>query len=652
MRYAAPGSIEEAVGLLAAEAGLARVIAGGTDLVVQMRAGRLAPDLVVDVKRIAAMRAIVAEAGGFRIGAAVPSAELGEHAGVKKLWPGVVEAAKLIGSTQVQGRATIVGNMCNASPAADSVPALVAAGATARIVGKNGRRDVAVEEIAVAPGKTSLAKDEIVESVYLPARPATASDAYLRFIPRTEMDIAVVGAGVNLVLDAAGTCTAARVSLGAVAARVLLVLSRADLCDASAVAALESREFDLLRISKQLHQRNVHFDSALNNMIQGLCMFDADKRLVVCNERYASLYGLPPELASPGASHEAIIRHRVASGILALSEQEQFKALNRHSPDAVSSRVDKLSDGRQIKIVRAPMPGGGWVATHEDITEQAHRDSIDSAIASFRQRVESVLTTVGDLTNTMKSTAAKLFGSSEQASQRAKGILQASQGASTSVGNAAVATSQMSASATEIGQQVTQTTKVVRDAVSKVHATNNEFVGLSNAAQKIGAVINLIQQISGQTNLLALNATIEAARAGEAGRGFAVVASEVKSLALQTGKATEDVAEQISAVQASTKGAIHAVGSIEKCIEEISSYTSAVAGSIEEQSAATVDISNNVAHAAQETSKIVAVLGEVADAAVATRTSAEVVLSASESVEGAVHNLRREIETFLGSVAA
>jgi methyl-accepting chemotaxis protein len=396
----------------------------------------------------------------------------------------------------------------------------------------------------------------------------------------------------------------------------------------------------------------VRFNAALHNMSQGLCMFDADKRLVVCNERYARLYSLPPELVAPGASHEAIIRHRIASGILALSEQEQFKALNRHSPDAVSSRVDKLSDGRQIKIVRAPMPGGGWVATHEDITEQAHRDSIDSAIASFRQRVESVLTTVGDLTNTMKSTAAQLFGSSEQASQRAKGILQASQGASTSVENAAAATSQMSASANEIGQQVAQTTKVVRDAVTKVHATNNEFAGLSNAAQKIGDVINLIQQISGQTNLLALNATIEAARAGEAGRGFAVVASEVKSLALQTGKATEDVAEQISAVQASTKGAIHAVGSIEKCIEEISAYASAVAGSIEEQSSATRDISNNVAHAAQETSKIVAVLGEVADAAVATRTSAEVVLSASESVEGAVDNLRREIETFLGSVAA
>jgi CO/xanthine dehydrogenase FAD-binding subunit len=223
MRYEAPNSVEAAVKLLASEAGMARVLAGGTDLLVQLRSGRAEPDLVVDVKRIAAMKAISAEAGGFRIGAAVSGAEMGEHAALGKLWPGVVEAARLIGSTQVQGRATMVGNLCNASPAADSVPALVAASATARIVGPKGRRDIPVEDVAVSPGKTSLAKGELIESVFLPARPAHSGDAYLRFIPRSEMDIAVVGAGVNLTLDAGGVCRAARVSLGAVAAKVLLV---------------------------------------------------------------------------------------------------------------------------------------------------------------------------------------------------------------------------------------------------------------------------------------------------------------------------------------------------------------------------------------------------------------------------------------------
>src|SRR3954447_15995639 len=409
--------------------------------------------------------------------------------------------------------------------------------------------------------------------------------------------------------------------------------------------------------ASQVNIQNARFNAALNNMTQGLCMFDADKQLVVSNERYASIYALPPGLLKPGTSHEAIIAHRVSSGILAGEKTDgavgqKLAALGKHSTGKASSRVDKLADGRQIKVTRDPLPLGGWVATHEDVTEQAQRYSIDSAISSFRDRVESVLKTVSDCTTALKSTATDLFGSSERTSMRANGIVQASQGASTSVGNAAEATRQMSDAAAQIGQQIDQTNNIIRSAVGKVRTTNDEFVGLSNAAQKIGDVTKLIQQISGQTNLLALNATIEAARAGQAGRGFAVVASEVKSLALQTSKATEEVVGQILAVQASTKGAIQAVGSIEECIGEISTYASAVAGSIEEQSAANVDISNNVENAAKETSKIVAVLGEVADAAVATRTSAEVVLTASESVERAIENLRREVESFLGNVAA
>jgi aerobic carbon-monoxide dehydrogenase medium subunit len=223
MRYEAPTTIKSAVSLLSAERGQAYLLAGGTDLLVRLRSGFIEPDLIVDVKRIEAMHKITAEKGGFRIGAAVCAAQLGEHSGVKKLWPGVVEAVELIGSKQVQGRATMVGNMCNASPAADSVPAMIAAGATVAIAGPKGKRTVPVEEVATAPGKTTLRKGEIVESVYLPARPPKSGDAYLRFIPRTEMDIAVVGAGVSLTLDGSGTCTHARVALGAVAARVLLV---------------------------------------------------------------------------------------------------------------------------------------------------------------------------------------------------------------------------------------------------------------------------------------------------------------------------------------------------------------------------------------------------------------------------------------------
>jgi len=223
MRYEAPESISAAVSLLAGSGGSGLVLAGGTDLLVQLRAGMVEPGLIVDIKKIPELRSVTSEGGGFRIGAAVTGAELGEHAEVPKVWPGIVEAFELIGSTQIQGRCTMGGNLCNASPAADSVPALIAAGAVVTIAGPDGEREVAVEDVATGPGQTSLAPGEFVVSFYLPPRPAHSGDAYLRFIPRTEMDIAVVGSGVSLTLDDGGVCTAARVSLGAVAARALVV---------------------------------------------------------------------------------------------------------------------------------------------------------------------------------------------------------------------------------------------------------------------------------------------------------------------------------------------------------------------------------------------------------------------------------------------
>ena len=226
MRYEAPQTVEGATALLAGTSE-ARVLAGGTDLLVQMRSDILDPALIVDIKNIAETRTITEEGGGWRIGAAATGAELKEHPRLKQVWPGVVEAANLIGSTQVQGRATMGGNLCNGSPAADSVPALIAAGAVASLAGPKGRRDLPVEDVMLGPRKLALTKGEFVVSFLLPPRPPRSSDAYLRFIPRTEMDIAVVGAGVSLTVDEAGTITRARVSLGAVAPRVLLVAEAA-----------------------------------------------------------------------------------------------------------------------------------------------------------------------------------------------------------------------------------------------------------------------------------------------------------------------------------------------------------------------------------------------------------------------------------------
>jgi carbon-monoxide dehydrogenase medium subunit len=244
MRYEAPASLDQAVALLAGEAGEARVLAGGTDLLVQMRTDLIEPVLLVDIKGIAEVRQIKEESGGFRVGSAATGAELKEHPKLKSVWPGVIEAANLIGSTQIQGRATMGGNLCNGSPAADSVPALIAAGARASVVGPNGRRDMAVEDIMLGPRKLSLAQGEIIASFLLPPKPAQTGDAYLRFIPRTEMDIAVAGCGVCLTLDASGTCTAARVALGAVAPRPLLVPDAAEALIGTKVDEAALRKLD------------------------------------------------------------------------------------------------------------------------------------------------------------------------------------------------------------------------------------------------------------------------------------------------------------------------------------------------------------------------------------------------------------------------
>lgn len=220
--YHAPETIEQAVALLAGD-GSARPLSGGTDLVVQMRAGRTGAGAIVDLKRIARLREIRRDGEGFVIGAAVPCTALKKDAALVAAWPGVVEAANLIGSVQVRNRATMAGNLCNASPAADSVPALVAAGATCLVVGPGGERVVPVEQIPSGPGKTTLKAGEFVAEIRLPGRGQGGGDAYLRSIPRTEMDIAIVGAGANIVLGADGTCTAARIAIGAAAPTVLLV---------------------------------------------------------------------------------------------------------------------------------------------------------------------------------------------------------------------------------------------------------------------------------------------------------------------------------------------------------------------------------------------------------------------------------------------
>jgi CO/xanthine dehydrogenase FAD-binding subunit len=223
MRYEAPETLDAAIGLLAGQSGQVKVLAGGTDVLVQIHADMIEPDVIVDIKKIAEMREIADEDGAWRLGAAVTGKELMDNSAFNAAWPGVMDGVRLIGSVQVRGRATVGGNVCNASPAADSVPPMITSRAIATVIGPNGTREVPVQDIATGPGKTSLEAGEFVVSFKFPKRPARSGDAYLRFTPRTEMDIAVVGCAVNLTLDDAGICTDAIVSLGAVAARALIV---------------------------------------------------------------------------------------------------------------------------------------------------------------------------------------------------------------------------------------------------------------------------------------------------------------------------------------------------------------------------------------------------------------------------------------------
>ncbi|MGV0036355.1 MAG: FAD binding domain-containing protein [Candidatus Azotimanducaceae bacterium WSBS_2022_MAG_OTU7] len=226
--YEAPDSIDGAINLLANADMPAKVLAGGTDLIIQTNGSTDESRLFIDVKKIAGMLDANLSAAGLELGPAMSCAEFTARDDIKKVFPGLVEAAYLIGSTQVQGRASLGGNLCNSSPAADTIPALLVNDAQCVIAGPGGERTVAAKDFMTGVGRNCMGRGELLKMIHLPAPAAHTSDAYLRFIPRTEMDIAVAGAGVSLTLDDSGICTAARVAIGAVAPTALLVGAAAD----------------------------------------------------------------------------------------------------------------------------------------------------------------------------------------------------------------------------------------------------------------------------------------------------------------------------------------------------------------------------------------------------------------------------------------
>ncbi len=420
-------------------------------------------------------------------------------------------------------------------------------------------------------------------------------------------------------------------------------------------------------VYRRTHSQNQRLVDALDNMSQGLSMFDRNGRITLVNRRYLEMYNLDSKVVKPGLSLHGLIEIRKATGLFQGDVDSYVaKIMDGIKSGASTGHVVAAADGRLVLAKNERLPDGGWVSTHEDITDQRRaeeekaasrsqeerRKLVDGAITSFRPQVEKLLRSVGDSASSMRETATTLLNASNQTTERAESAVVAFHEASTNVETAAVAADELSRSIAEISRQLSHASDIVTSATGEARATDNQIAGLATGAQKIGDVINLIRNIAGQTNLLALNATIEAARAGEAGKGFAVVASEVKSLAVQTAKATEDIATHILGVQESTTSAVAAIRQIAERMVEINQHTGAVAASVEQQNSATGEISHNVTSAATGTSHVVSVLGEVTGAAGETRSSAEIVLNASETVAQAVARLRDEVEDFLKKVAA
>jgi len=420
------------------------------------------------------------------------------------------------------------------------------------------------------------------------------------------------------------------------------------------------------RFTRRQRQTGEQIRRALNSMPHGLSMFDGQERLIICNTLYARMYGLSADDVAVGSTLSEILARRVAQGTFTADPEEyRERFLTAYREGRTTTAEVGTGHGRLYLITNHPIEGGGWITTHEDITErrdaekrriaseqqETRRAATEAAIREFRAGAETLLRTVADSATEMHATAAALLDSSGHTTLRAEDARRTSQEAVGNVETVAAAVEQLSASASEVDERLMRATQIVRVTLDEAHVTNDDFKRLARAADKIGDVVKMIRNIAGQTNLLALNATIEAARSGAAGRGFAVVANEVKALAVQTASATEDISAQILEIQKSTQDSVEAIARIARRIDEINSHTTSISASVQQQASATGSISQNVTSTAQGSKIIDAVLCEVVDAASGTQHSAKTVLEASEAVEKASANLKGEVERFLVKVA-
>lgn len=476
--------------------------------------------------------------------------------------------------------------------------------------------------------------------------PATIASALLLTLAIVSHHFTAMGA-VDIIPDPTKTYTK-------------LSLSPASLAVAVASAAIAILGMSLISsfADRRFHDQGLLLATVLNNMTQGVVVFDAAQRMIVCNDRYLEMYGLSRDVIKPGMSLNEILHCRKRSGSLGGDldryREELVEAMARQR---VLSRVIESPDGRAIQVLNRPIPGTDyWIGTHDDITGQRQAELAAARVvenearrtASFRRGIDEVLAAVGQSAAAMRSTAAMLSDSTDEISKRGLGAVHTASEASANVDAAASAVNHLMTSICEIRKQVDQASHLVGIATSEAQRMTDEMASLIRIGEEINAVTGLISKVAAQTNLLALNATIEAARAGQAGRGFAVVAAEVKSLAVQTANATAQIASQIAEVQNSTAATVNAIRRNRERMRDIETCTLAVARSVEQQAAAANQISSTVTDVAAATKTIVSVLDLASGATQRTVQSTDAVRSAAQAVEASAAELRRKVEGFIG----
>jgi methyl-accepting chemotaxis protein len=358
-----------------------------------------------------------------------------------------------------------------------------------------------------------------------------------------------------------------------------------------------------------------------------------------------------------GAAISLYVIRDVASGIASIVKPMQALGRGDLSTD-IPHRGEKIEIGMMADALQvfkealiAKQAADEAVAQDAEAKiERARR--VDSITRQFETVIGEIVTTVSSASSQLEASAGSLSSTAERSERLATTVASVSEEATTNVQSVASATEEMASSINEIGRQVQDSARMASEAVGQARSTTDRVSELSKAATRIGDVVELINTIAGQTNLLALNATIEAARAGEAGRGFAVVASEVKALAEQTAKATGEIGQQISGIQAATLDSVNAIKTISGTIERLSEISSAIAAAVEEQGAATQEISRNVQQAAHGTQQVSANITEVQRGAIETGSASSQVLSAAQTLSGDSSRLKQEVGKFLTSVRA